>query len=564
MPPGYTMRIQLTRLVVLRSVLLSVVSRPALGALGAVLALAVGGGAPAASAAPVLSAEKAAQSITAAWLRPPARALADDKLAGRQPGTPGETETQRYLSEQLQSAGLVAAGDGKSYVQALNLTGLRSRLVGTPNFRSQSTSIPVQIAVGPAELALQATEATPTSAVRESEMVFVGYGITAPEFQWDDYKGLDVHGKVVLLLDSDPQQSPTLFAGKSRLHYGRWPFKLAEAARRGAVAALVVHDPATAGEPFAALAAQWMGEHYLDPAAKSDQPRLTLRGFITADACRRIMQAGGQDFDALRRAAEDRAFNPNLLPVKMSAQLQNQPRKLTTGNVVAMIPGSDARLRSEAVVITAHADGMGTRPEEPGPDKIWNGGRDNAVGLAMLLGMARAAKLGPPPKRTLVFAALTAQSSGFQGARYLLAHLPQPVTRAIAHLNLDLPATGASRPQVIQIGRGKSSLDALFDAVAKLRKRQVLADPSPQLGLYYRSDSLPFAEQGIPSLFLGAPDTERFLGERFLRPSDALDDDLKLDTTAEDAQLLYLTALRIAASTAPPKWSAGDEFAPKP
>lgn len=368
----------------------------------------------------------------------------------------------------------------------------------------------MQIAVGTGELTLQATEATATSTVRDSEMVFVGYGITAPEFQWDDYKGVEVHGKVVILLDNEPQKNPALFAGKTRLHYGRWPAKLAEAAKRGAVAALVIHDPQTAGGKFSTLAAGWTGEQYLDLAAKREPSGLVLRGFLTEDACRRIMQAGGQDFDALRHGADDRAFTPVTLPIKMSAQLQNQLRKLTTGNVVGMIPGSDPRLRSEAVVITAHADGLGTRAEAPGSDKIWNGARDNAVGVAALLGLAHAAKLGPTPKRTLVFAALTAQASNFQGARHLLGHLPAPVTRAIAHLNLDLPAIGPSTPQVIQIGRGKSSLDGLFDQVAKLRKRQVIADPLPQLGLYYRSDSLPFAEAGIPSLFLGAPDTERF------------------------------------------------------
>ena len=217
----------------------------------------------AAVAAPVrpkaLPADKAAQSITAAALHEHVRALTDDKLAGRQPGTPGEAEAQRYLGEQLEKAGLGAAGDGGGFVQALSLVGVRSRLVAAPTFRSLSTSIPVQIAVSSAELALHATTAVANSTLADAEMVFVGYGITAPEFKWDDYKGVDVHGKVVLLLDNDPQTSPAVFAGKTRLQKGRWPSKLAEAARRGAVAALVVHDPATSGEKFSALAARWTG-----------------------------------------------------------------------------------------------------------------------------------------------------------------------------------------------------------------------------------------------------------------------------------------------------------------
>ncbi len=225
-----------------------------------------------------------------------------------------------------------------------------------------------------------------------------------------------MHGKVVVLLDNDPQSSPTLFAGKARLHNGRWPAKLAEAARRGAVAALVVHDPATAGEKFAGLAAAWTSEHYLEAGA-GETPGFAARGFITEDACRRIMQAGGQDFDAVRRGAEDRGFNPITLPVHMSARLQNQTRPLKTGNVVGIIAGSDPRGRGEAIVPTAHADGRHLA-EESGAGKIYSGARDNAVGLAALLGLARC-PVRPPPRRTLIFAALTAQSSGFQGAKHL-------------------------------------------------------------------------------------------------------------------------------------------------
>jgi Zn-dependent M28 family amino/carboxypeptidase len=275
------------------------------------------------------------------------------------------------------------------------------------------------------------------------------------------------------------------------------------------------------------------------------------------------MQAGGQDFDALRRTAEDRAFHPTTLPVRMWAQLQNEVRKFATANIVGTIPGSDPRLRSEAVVVTAHVDGQGTRLETPGADKIFNGARDNAVGVAQLLAIAQAARVGPPPRRTLVFAAVTAQASGFVGARYLLGHLPKPVAKVIAHLNLDMPATGPASSQVIQIGRGKSSLDGLLDAAAKVRKLQVAVDPSPQLGLYYRSDSALFAETGIPSLFLVAPDAQQFLRDRAMQPGDALTDDLALDATASEAQLVYLTALRIADGKAAPTWNAHDEFAPQ-
>ena len=291
----------------------------------------------AAVAAPVrpkaLPADKAAQSITAAALHEHVRALTDDKLAGRQPGTPGEAEAQRYLGEQLQKAGLGAAGDGGGFVQALSLVGVRSRLVAAPTFRSLSTSIPVQIAVSSAELALHATTAVATSTLAEAEMVFVGYGITAPEFKWDDYKGVDVHGKVVLLLDGDPQGMPDRFGGPAWRRQGRFTSKLAEASRRGAAAVLLLHDDRVAGMSLDVLRSE-RSAALLDPSAPRDRQRPQLVGLIAEDAARRITQAGGQEWDVLRRSVETPAFAAVTLPVRLSVQLAVEAQPVESANVV--------------------------------------------------------------------------------------------------------------------------------------------------------------------------------------------------------------------------------------
>lgn len=507
-------------------------------------------------------------TIPAFELRTHASALATGAMAGRAPGSSGEAQATAYLSAAFQQTGLLPGGDAPhgaaGFAQSVNVLGVRGQGKGTAMFSARGPSIPVQTPVGARELVLIPGTPGGNAIVRDEELVFAGYGLAAPEHLWDDYKGTDVKGKVVLVLDGDPASDPKSFSGRALTRHGRADLKVAEAARRGAKAVLLIFDPAR-GHSFAAVRATYAGEWYAAPFA-ADEPRPWLRGTLSEDACRRILQGAGLDLDTLRRNAESRAFLPMALPITFSAQAQGQVRRFESTNLVGVLPGSDARLRSEAVVITAHYDGLGTRPlGVGGAEATFPGVTDNATGVAALLAMAKAAVAAGPLRRTLVFAAVTAQSEDLVGARHLLKKLPAPVEKAVAHVNLDGMTPDAAVAEIIQLGRGRSSaIDEALDGAAALWQRRRIEDPAPERGLYYRSDSLAFAQAAVPSLYLFSPALDRYLSGSWRQPGDGLREDQSFDGAAQDAQLL-LTALRTIGNGAKtPAFAATDEFAPRP
>lgn len=510
-----------------------------------------------AAAAPKRSIEKAAIGLTPELLKQHTAALTSGALAERRLGSPGDQASQRYIAEQLEKAGLRPGGDS-GFRQPVPLAIARIRSAGPVTFRVIATSFPVSISVPPAELTLFPGASERTVALRDAQLVFVGHGIAAPALSWDDYKGADVRGKVVLLLDGEPQGLAERPGGSARSRYGTFSAKLAEAARRGAAAVLLVYDERTHGVPLAVTRAALAGETVLDPTAPRDGPQLPLRGLLTEDAGRRIVQASGQDWDALRRGAASSSSAPVSLTVRMSVQLSIETRTTESANVVAVLPGTDPVLKREAVLITAHLDGHAPLGGDAQP-----GARDNALGVASLLAMAQVAAQGPAPKRTMLFAALTAQSNGSIGASRLLLGLVARGLRPVAHINLDTLPTGGESPTVFQIGRGKSTLDLDLEAAAKKEKREVQAAARPELGLFYRSDSARFAEAGVPSLSLVAEDLDRFLREELLRPGDALRETWTLEGAVAETRLLYRAALRIAEAKKPPAFLPGDEYAPE-
>lgn len=538
------------------------------------------------AAAQALVPERAAErAITDAALRAHVRFLADDQTGGRQPGSPGDQLARSYIESQLIAMGLQPAGDvvnGKpTFHQFVDLVGVRSRLRGAPEFRSGDTTIPVKIAIPPSDMLLVAGEQTPDSELRGADLVFVGYGITAPEYQWDDYKGVDLRGKVLLMMNNDPESDPKLFAGKTRLYYGRWDYKYAEAARHGAVGAIIIHTTPSAAYPWSVVRNSWDTENFDAPDDPKDAtPRLKVRGWLTEEASRRVAQGGGADLDQLRKAAERRDFRPIPLTIRIWAQLQNEVRRVRSANVLALLPGSDPALRKEAVAVTAHFDHLGTQPDYKGDDKIFNGAIDNATGVAGLLTIARAAALGPAPKRSLLIAALTGEEDGLIGSQHLVKHAPAAAPTLVADINMDGLNVFGKSPQIVQIGRGKSSgIDAVVDALAGAQRRKVLPDPMPDKGAYYRSDQFSFARIGVPSIYLGRPidlldakgkllpgaglaQVERYTAELYHRPGDEYREDWNFDGAVQDVQLLYLAALRLANGPRP-SFNRGDEFAPK-
>lgn len=542
---------------------------------------------PAHAAPPALSPERAAAAaITPAALRARVRFLSDDQFAGRGPGSQGDALARAYMASEFEALGLLPAGEpegGKpGFLQWVQLVGLRSHLLAPPEFRATTKTLPVSVSVPQSDVVMVSGEQTATSEVVGAELVFVGYGITAPEYQWDDYKGVDLRGKVLLMMNNDPESDPKLFAGRTRLYYGRWDYKYKEAARHGAAGAILIHTTPSAGYPWQVVRASWSGEDFEAPEPAGERAqRLKIRGWLTEEASKRVALAGGHDLDALRRAAEARTFRPVPLGVKVSMRVKTDVRRLRSANVLAVLPGSDPRLRGESVVFTAHLDHLGTRQDLPGADKIYNGALDNATGLAGLLSIARAATLGPSPRRSLVFCAVAAEEAGLVGSEYLVKHPPQAVGTPIANLNIDGLNIYGRSPHVVQIGRGKSSLDAVVDAVAAAQGRKVMPDQMPEKGSFYRSDQFNFARGRIPAIYLGQPvdligpdgkvvagagrvRVERFIQENYHRPTDELREDWSFEGAVQDVQLLYLAGLRVAAAPGRPRYDPRDEFANMP
>ena len=411
------------------------------------------------------------------------------------------------------------------------------------------------------------------------DIVFVGYGIVAPEYQWDDYKGVDVKGKLVLVMNNDPSSDPHLFEGKTRLWYGRWDYKYLEAAKHGAVGAIIIHTTPSASYPWQVVTSSWSGGEHFDLPATPGDPRVAAKMWATEDASRKLAQLGGKDLDALRAAAEKRDFVPVALGVKTSLAFTNVLRTVESANVIGVLPGSDAALAKEAVVYTAHHDHLGmhapagkvdaAKPQ----DTIYNGAIDNASGVATLLGIARAAALSEPTKRSRVFIAVTAEEQGLLGSEFYAKHPTFPAGRIAANLNIDSANMNGPTTDVAFIGFGRSTVDRVVESVAKAQGRTVHGDAFPEKGSPYRSDQFSFAKIGVPGVFVrggpsyvgrpagwGEQQMELYDKLHYHQPSDEYQKDWDFAGTVEDARLLLLVGMRIADDPSLPAWNAGNEF----
>jgi len=406
---------------------------------------------------------------------------------------------------------------------------------------------------------------------KDAELVFVGYGIHAPEQEWDDYKGVDLTGKVLLVMNNDPSTDPNLFAGKTRLYYGRWSYKYEEAARRGAVGCIVIHTTPSAGYPFQVIQAGDGKDRFWLPFEK-DQKTLAIRSWCSNDAARSLAGLGGHDLNELRAAAEKRDFKPVNLGVTVDLATKNTIRKITSGNVLGKLPGTDPKLKDETIVVTAHFDHLGIGRPVRG-DKIYNGALDNASGTAAALAIARAlGAMKSPLRRTVLFTFVTAEESGLLGSLYFARNPTIPAKRMIANFNIDgINIWGPTR-DIAMIGYGKNSLTDVAAAAARRRGRTLVPNPEVDKGLFYRSDHFSFARIGVPSAFFKAGndflergDAKRkvklsYTGTHYHQPSDQFDARWNLEGAVEDTRLLLESLMRVDAATAAPSWTAGDEF----
>jgi Zn-dependent M28 family amino/carboxypeptidase len=508
-------------------------------------------------------------AISAQELRAHVAFLASDLLQGRAPGTEGGKIARLYLASQLAAWGFQPAGEGGSFEQKVPMVGIDTQVPQKWLFRGKEKSLELEFAKDfIAASGVQEEHAQ----LQDAPLVFVGYGIQAPEFAWDDFKGFSCQGKVLVFLNNDPDWDANLFAGPTRLYYGRWSYKYEKAAELGAAGAIIIHTTPSAGYPWPVVVNSWTGTQYELP--QGGEPRLQVKGWLTEKAAQELFALAGLDLAKAVEQAKSRNFRPIPLPVRTSLTLTNKLSRVEGANVLGLWPGADPEKAKEVVVLTAHHDHLGVgRPDERG-DTIYNGARDNAAGCAQVLAIARALTSLPRPARSVLVAFVDGEESGLLGSAYLAAHPPVPPGRLAAVVNYDGGNIFGRTADVAQVGRGKSSLDQVLEAEAARQGRKVVPDPFPDRGSFYRSDHFSLARIGVPGLYfksgveyLGKPPgwgkakAEEWEAQHYHRPSDELTDDWDFSGMVEDAQLGLACLLAIANAPQPPQWTAGDEFA---
>ncbi len=503
--------------------------------------------------------------------------LSSDNFMGRAPGSEGERLTVDYLTAQFKAAGLEPGNPDGTYVQNVPLVGLRPIVTSAFTIRQGSRTVPLRV---PGDVVPFSRRVMDEVTLTNSEMVFVGYGIQAPEFQWDDFKGVDVKGKTVLVLVNDPPVPANdaagldraVFGGKAMTYYGRWTYKFEKAAEMGAAAVLVIHETEPAGYPFSV--AQGMGgERFNLVTPDRNMSRAAIEGWISREATTALFKSAGLDFNALKATAATRDFTPVSLKATASVTLKQERRTLDSNNVIAKLPGSDPILKDESVIYTAHWDHLGIGAPRDG-DAIYNGAMDNASGTATVLELARAfKKLDPAPKRTIVFLAVTAEEQGLLGSEYYARFPLYPLDRTLANINVDGMNMWGRTSDLTVVGFGASDLDDYLAAAAKEQNRTLIPDPESEKGFYYRSDHFNFAKVGVPALytddgttFIDKPDgygrqkRDEFTRRDYHAPSDEVKPDWDLAGLAEDATLLLAVGYRVAMAVTYPEWKPGNEF----
>jgi len=520
---------------------------------------------------PETSLGSASATITGEFLEHQVRQISADDLEGRGPGTPGDSRARVYLREQLASLGVEPGLGVKGWEQPVELVGLKAHLPSAWLFAHGDHTL--SLAWWDQYIAGSGVQSA-TGAIDQAELVFVGYGIEAPEYGWDDFKGKSVKGKVVLVLNDDPDWDPALFAGKTRLYYGRWTYKYESAARHGAVGAIIVHTTPSAGYPYQVVQSSWGGEQFALPSSGSTS--LQVKAWVTEEAARALVALSGKSLESLRTLAQNRAFTPVELGIKTSLHFDNRVSRVQTGNIIGKIPGSDPRLGDEYVVLSAHHDHLGIGKPDPSGDAIYNGALDNGAGVAQVLAIVKALQSLPTkPRRSIFVLFPAAEEAGLLGSQYFTEHLPVSAGKIAANLNYDGGNIWGRSRDITQIGKGKSSLDAIVLRVAARLGRTIEEDQFPDRGTFYRSDQFNFAKIGVPALYLktgtdfigrppnwGKAQILAFEAKRYHQPSDQVGPDWNFDGMVDDARFGFFAALELANAERAPDWTPGDEFEP--
>jgi len=511
----------------------------------------------------------AAATITPGTLRAPIRYLASDELEGRGPATRGDQLARLYLSSELESLGYQPGGDRGSWEQTVDVVSVTAKLPKVWSFTGKNGNVDLKLSE---DYIAGSGVQTPSAGFDNATLVFVGYGIEAPEYKWDDFKGVDVRGKVLVMLNNDPDWDPKLFAGNTRLYYGRWTYKFESGARHGAAGVIIVHTTPSAGYPWQVVQSSWGGAQFELPA--EGEPRIQMRGWATEDAMRRLLKAGGADLDKLVAQARSRSFKPVPLNLRTSIRFENEVSRVRTANVAVLLPGSDPKLKDEVVIFTAHHDHFGIGEPDKTGDRIYNGAEDNASGCAQVLAIARAfAALPERPRRSVLMLFVAGEEQGLLGSKYYSLHPTIAPGKIAANINIDGGNFRGRTRDLTQIGMGKSSLDAVARAVVEKQGRKIQPDQFPDKGYFYRSDQFSFAKIGVPALYFecgidyigkpqgwGREQHDAWTEHVYHQPSDQLDDSWVFDGMIEDASVVFYTGWLVTQADAMPTWNKGDEF----
>ncbi len=514
-------------------------------------------------------------AISEADLRAHIVTLASDEFGGRGPSSPGEELTVAYLTQQFQAMGLQPGNHG-SYTQDVPLVDITANPATATFTVNGGTGAPMDFDYA-TEVVTWTTRVVEDASVENSEMVFVGYGIVAPEYGWDDYEGVDVRGKTVVILVNDPgfaTQDPDLFNGNSMTYYGRWTYKFEEAARQGAAAAVIIHQTAPAAYGWETVRNSWTGPQFNLQPEDGNMGRVAIEGWMSEETTLAVLGRAGQDLDALMAAALTPEFRAVDLGMTLDASVQNTLRSSDSKNVIAVLPGSEAP--DEYFLYMAHWDHLGTDAalEAAGEDGIYNGALDNASGTAALLELAQAfAALPKAPRRSIIFLAVTAEEQGLLGSKHYAANPVFPLARTVAGLNMDGLGTFGATRELIVVGYGLSELDGLMESAAASQGRTIMPDPEAEKGYYYRSDHFELAKKGVPMIYpeggidhveggveFGRAQKDEYTVERYHQPSDEYDESWDLSGAVSDIQLYYALGLSVVTSDTWPNWLPSAEF----
>jgi Zn-dependent M28 family amino/carboxypeptidase len=523
--------------------------------------------------------QPALEAITPDGLLAHIKVLASDEFEGRAPGSKGEELSVKYIIDQFKNIGLKPGNPDGTYTQEVPLAGIKSEprmsfVVGdkTMDLKNQD------------DFVASSARLQPEIKIEKSDLVFAGYGVVAPEYGWDDYKNVDVKGKTLLMLIGDPPvrdaKDPSkldgqMFKGNAMTYYGRWTYKYEIAARKGAAAAIIVHETEPAAYPWQVVKSSWSKENFELDNPNKNMDAVSARSWITLDVAKKLFANSGQDFDALKKSAITKDFRPVVLDAKANIEIKQQIRSFKSHNVIGKLEGSDPKLNGEYVIYTAHWDHLGRHPELPG-DQIFNGAIDNASGVASVIELATAfTKVNPPAKRSVLFMATTAEEAGLLGAKYYAEHPLYPLEKTLADINLDSMNVWGKARDIEDLSLGFSTIDDLLAAAAKQQGRSAIPDSRPDKGKIYRADNFEFSKIGLPSLYIGKGEhllsrpenaplkSDEYDSTDYHQVTDEVRPDWDLSGCVQDVQLLFEVGYEVANGAKFPEWKPRSEFKAK-